>query len=93
MIVYYESQPTGKAELLVANVVSIEVSGGVAAAIAGLEVDFQFDCVGNLLTTHGSFPGHVPGGNLVTVGLRFPHRRVLEPQRLICSGGLRIEDA
>jgi|Cyp1metagenome_2_1107374.scaffolds.fasta_scaffold116243_2 hypothetical protein len=70
MIVYYESQPTGKAELLVANVVSIEVSGGVAAAIAGLEVDFQFDCVGNLLTTHGSFPGHVPGGNLVT--LRFP---------------------
>ena len=72
MIVYYESQPTGKAELLVANVVSIEVSGGVAAAIAGLEVDFQFDCVGNLLTTHGSFPGHVPGGNLVTVGLRFP---------------------
>jgi len=66
---------------------------GVAAAIAGQNVEFQFDYVGNLLTAQDFFPGHVPGGNLVTVGLRFPHRRVLEPQRLICSGGLRIEDA
>ena len=43
MLFNYESQPTGKAELLFANVVSLRGSGGVAMAIAGPEVDFQFD--------------------------------------------------
>ena len=53
-ITFYESQPTGKA---------------VAAAIAGENVEFQFDCEGNLLTIQGSFPGHVPGGSLVMTGM------------------------
>jgi hypothetical protein len=38
MIVYYESQPTGKAELLVANVVSIYRGLG---AIAGKKSHFN----------------------------------------------------
>jgi len=62
LLKYYESQPTGKAELLFANVVSIR-----GRSIFNLIIQ-----VGNLLTIEGFFSGHVPGGNLVTVGLRFP---------------------
>ena len=44
IVFFYESQPTGKAELLFANVASIRGSGGsVPVAIAAQEVDFQFD--------------------------------------------------
>ena len=59
--------------------------------------------MGNLPTVEGLFPGHVPGGNLVTVGLRNPagpppdwywnEMNHAERQRRRWSAGLRIEDA
>ena len=67
VIVFYESQLVGVAELLFASAARI---GGLG--VVGAKQDQNLEMVGGEFVQGSNFPLHVPCRNWVTVGHRFP---------------------